>query len=862
MAPEDVPVAVCVRVRPISDAEAKFERSCIRVTDGRTIAIGNDRQFSFDRVFSPQSSSEDVFQGIGRGLMEFFLEGYNATVFAYGQTGAGKTFTMSHVTQRCVDYLEERVNQGSLPVQQLCLSVMEVYNEQVVDLLDPAHPRLTIREDTVGEVFVSGLRVATVTAVSDLTAFIALATSSRSTAATGLNATSSRSHCIVAISLTQSTSSGGSVTSKLTLVDLAGSERMKKAHSSGKDAASTNERMREGIHINSGLLALGNVIHALCDKKPHVPFRSSKLTRILQSSLAGNSRTAMIACVSSGDGCLDESLNTLKYADRARQLRLVVSRNVEFSAESDTALLISRLNAEIHLLRQTLASHGVSLPTALSQLDSPTGSSICTRDVQSRLITMEEELIREKRFARTLEEDLYRAEFTAMQEVERRREAERQLAAVLEDRNERLPNSQQRLSSSTADSAKGEVEIAKATEELQELEDAIAAKEELIAALERDRVSSQRAVEEYQQRLNTVLQDKVRLEHELERAEQRLEQTQMDRARREQQRTQLRASFEAKTRAAEVAAAEYKRRVRDAEAALRASNADRERAERLQRELDTQREAFQRRKEQISLEQGRLERLVNEQQSEIGALSRRLKEAELNRTVQQAPKAHASPSKTVRGAKDKPVVERVHEDSIAVAVAALTALDAEIAAAETEREVLRTDLELAQQSSCTARWRRSMKGFQLRLEQLEISLRDPTQSTGVRKTLQQERRSLQEKMMQLEELRPACDDAVEQLREVEERIDSLQVARNYKLKIVRSLQRQCDAAPRDLASATVPIAEHQESIAGLTDTIRSQQHLIEELNQRLSDQALLLQQLLPISKETSQRNLSRGLHEV
>jgi len=233
-------------------------------------------------------------------------------------------------------------------------SFLEVYGEDVYDLLDSERKSLPLREDSAGSIVVAGLTEVTISSPKEALEVLHEGTNNRTTAATLMNLTSSRSHAVFTIHLTQTTRTEeqmnvATTTSKFTFVDLAGSERMKKTGAEG-------ERAREGIKINEGLLALGNVINALADedrlakeKSVHVPYRQSKLTRFLQDALGGNSQTFFLACVSPSDTNVGETLSTLRYANRARNIRNVPTKNVDA-----TTVEIRRLNTLTHVLQAEL----------------------------------------------------------------------------------------------------------------------------------------------------------------------------------------------------------------------------------------------------------------------------------------------------------------------------------------------------------------------------------------------------------------------------------------------------------------------------------------------------------------------------
>jgi Kinesin motor domain len=274
---------------------------------------------------------------------------------AYGQTGSGKTYTMGSEAHTELElmpntgliprFLQDLFEQLSSTDCHLETSFLEVYGEDIHDLLDSSRTVLPLREDSGGGVVCTGLTSRSVTSAAEAVEVLHEGTLNRTTAATLMNLTSSRSHAVFTISLKRQ-----NVSSKLTFVDLAGSERMKKTGAEG-------ERAREGIEINKGLLALGNVINALADderlqnggKKIHVPYRQSKLTRLLQDALGGNSQTVFLACVSSADVNVSETLSTLHYANRARNIQNVPTRNIDTVVEQSQQwqAYISVLEAEL-----------------------------------------------------------------------------------------------------------------------------------------------------------------------------------------------------------------------------------------------------------------------------------------------------------------------------------------------------------------------------------------------------------------------------------------------------------------------------------------------------------------------------------
>ena len=295
----------------------------LTLSQSKTPASGNTvRQFTYDNVLPPTASQEDSYLAVGAGMVPYVLDGYNATVLAYGQTGSGKTYTMgSEVGQETPgmiprfldDLFAGMEEEGGFDVNA---TFLEVYGEDVVDLLSEKRDSLLLREDAEG-VQVVGLSQRKVRGKEDALRVLKDGTVNRTTASTLMNTHSSRSHAVFSLVVTKRSSGPeGSQPlrrSKLTFVDLAGSERMKKTGASG-------DTMKEGISINVGLLALGNVINALGLSKPHVPYRQSKLTRLLSDALGGNSMTHFIACVSPREEDVFETVSTLKYANRARDI--------------------------------------------------------------------------------------------------------------------------------------------------------------------------------------------------------------------------------------------------------------------------------------------------------------------------------------------------------------------------------------------------------------------------------------------------------------------------------------------------------------------------------------------------------------
>ncbi|KAG6017909.1 hypothetical protein E4U54_001237 [Claviceps lovelessii] len=421
-------VKVAVRVRPplkptdpgYDLIPQRFQRAMVQTTSNTSLAIDSPQGrkiFVFDRVFSPEVMQDGIWAYLEDSI-NAFTQGYNVSVLAYGQSGAGKSYTMGTsrpgdsdddsmigVIPRAASALFEKLDSSSNGMsstaskrqsvsslrtprsyQQNALgdrnwslkaTYVEIYNEQLRDLLvpdsTPANERtsIAIREDTKGNIFLTGLRQVDINSVDDLMNALSFGSNIRQTDATAINAKSSRSHAVFSLNLIQrkrklqattgaerrmsmpidatSQEMGVTTDSKLHFVDLAGSERLKNTGAQG-------ERAREGISINAGLASLGKVISQLSSRQSgsHVSYRDSKLTRLLQDSLGGNAYTYMIACVTPAEFHLSETLNTVQYAQRARAIQS--KPRIQQIDDGDPKALIERLRAEVSFLRDQIRS--------------------------------------------------------------------------------------------------------------------------------------------------------------------------------------------------------------------------------------------------------------------------------------------------------------------------------------------------------------------------------------------------------------------------------------------------------------------------------------------------------------------------
>ncbi|XP_022849582.1 kinesin-like protein KIN-4C isoform X1 [Olea europaea var. sylvestris] len=383
-------VRVAVNIRPLVTSELLVGcTDCISVFPAESQVQIGSHSFTFDYIFGNGGyPCSRIFDECVAPLVDALFHGYNGTVLAYGQTGSGKTYTMgtnyggeehqNGVIPKVMDTIFSKVEAMKESAEFLIrVSFIEIFKEEVYDLLDPNIPSMSrsdlqpkstglarvpiqIRETVSGGITLAGVKEAEVKTKDEMASYLLQGSVSRATASTNMNSQSSRSHAIFTISMEQKRTTSSSVgddvgddilTAKLHLVDLAGSERAKRTGADGT-------RLREGIHINKGLLALGNVISALGDDKKrkeggHVPYRDSKLTRLLQDSLGGNSKTVMIACVSPADVNAEETLNTLKYANRARNIqnKAIVNRDPMATQVQRMRSQIEQLQAELLCFR-------------------------------------------------------------------------------------------------------------------------------------------------------------------------------------------------------------------------------------------------------------------------------------------------------------------------------------------------------------------------------------------------------------------------------------------------------------------------------------------------------------------------------
>jgi kinesin family protein 3/17 len=368
-------VKVCVRVRPLSSKEKQDGRAKIATTDNETNVFTVDnpnaageppKTFTFDHTFFEYTPQQEVFDKCGAHIVDAVMEGFNGTVFAYGQTGSGKTHTMDGpdggfaelepemrgLIPRCFAAVFQGIESASDKKFLVRASYLEIYNEEIRDLLskNPSN-KLDLREDVDQGVYVRDLTSFVVNSAANCDHVMQAGKKNRSTGATAMNKNSSRSHSIFSVVVEcQGLGIDGEehiCVGKLNLVDLAGSERQSKTQATG-------DRLKEATKINLSLSALGNVISALVDgKSKHIPYRDSKLTRLLQDSLGGNTKTVMIANTGPADYNYDETLTTLRYANRAKNIKNKPKIN-----EDPKDAMLREFQDEIERLKQQIASRG------------------------------------------------------------------------------------------------------------------------------------------------------------------------------------------------------------------------------------------------------------------------------------------------------------------------------------------------------------------------------------------------------------------------------------------------------------------------------------------------------------------------
>jgi len=485
-------VKVAVRVRPFNRREKEKKSKCVIRMDGATTVISNPKQpqenpksFNFDYSYWSHTSPSDerfinqqrVYRDLGVEMLQHAFDGYNVCIFAYGQTGAGKSYTMMGnvgdpeeggiIPQMCEE-LFTRIAESSInnnlndadgqTKYSVEVSYMEIYCEQVKDLLNPSKSgkSLRVREHPILGPYVEDLSKLAVQSFKDINHLMDEGNKARTVAATNMNATSSRSHGVFNIVFTQKrtdpmTNLETEKVSKISLVDLAGSERAESTGAKGK-------RLKEGANINKSLTTLGKVISSLAEQTKSkkkkggdfVPYRDSVLTWLLKENLGGNSRTAMIAAISPADINYDETLSTLRYADRAKQIKCNAVVN-----EDPNAKLIRDLKAEVSRLQQVLKAEGLESliksslvlgtknKTSTTKTTNTEKNTFVQSDRVQKMIENDPDNVKQVNFVKTIEavkanEDLQKIKLEERNALDRLRETEKIIEQLNETWEEKL----------------------------------------------------------------------------------------------------------------------------------------------------------------------------------------------------------------------------------------------------------------------------------------------------------------------------------------------------------------------------------------------------------------------------------------
>ena len=359
---------VIARFRPLIDIELQLHETqelALNYINDTTVALPNSlndyEYFNFDRVFPSTATQDEIFQVVGVPIIEDVLTGYNGTVFAYGQTGSGKTYTMMgcdvHDSETCgiiprsLKLIFQALNSDSSQNENefsVKCSMVEIYKEALRDLLG-SRGELKIKQDKRKGIYIEGITEIYVVCEEETLDVLAMGESNRTVASTKMNSVSSRSHQLFMVEIVQKMPNGSEKKGRLNLVDLAGSEKI-------NQTGVTGNKLEEAKKINLSLSALGNVIKALVDKAEHIPYRDSKLTRLLQESLGGNFKTTLVVNCSPHPRNLEDSINTLKFAQRAKSIKNKAIVNIKQSAEAYIKI-IQELQKKLAIITKELDSY-------------------------------------------------------------------------------------------------------------------------------------------------------------------------------------------------------------------------------------------------------------------------------------------------------------------------------------------------------------------------------------------------------------------------------------------------------------------------------------------------------------------------
>ena len=371
-------VNVICRFRPMNDLEKTTGNETVAdFTSPTSLTFHSSREknvyrFNFDRIFPPSSTQQDIYDFGVKGIIESVLDGYNGTVLAYGQTSSGKTYTMQGemdeerrqgIIPRMINHVFKYIYQNEGTDFMIKVSMIEIYQEKIRDLFDCSRNNLNIREDSIKGIYVDGASERYVGCPNDVLALLEIGSANRAQAATNMNEHSSRSHSIFILTINQTNKQQGfSKIGKLYLVDLAGSEKISKT-------GATGHTLEEAKNINKSLTTLGRVINSLTDgKSTHIPYRESKLTRVLQESLGGNSKTCLIITCSPSIYNESESLSTLRFGERAKKIKNKPKINKEVTVAELQKLVtqlkenLKKADARITQLENFIRQNGLTVP--------------------------------------------------------------------------------------------------------------------------------------------------------------------------------------------------------------------------------------------------------------------------------------------------------------------------------------------------------------------------------------------------------------------------------------------------------------------------------------------------------------------
>ena len=371
-------VNVICRFRPMNDLEKTTGNETVAdFTSPTSLTFHSSREknvyrFNFDRIFPPSSTQQDIYDFGVKGIIESVLDGYNGTVLAYGQTSSGKTYTMQGemdeerrqgIIPRMINHVFKYIYQNEGTDFMIKVSMIEIYQEKIRDLFDCSRNNLNIREDSIKGIYVDGASERYVGCTNDVLALLEVGSENRAVAATNMNEHSSRSHSIFILTINQTNKQQGfSKIGKLYLVDLAGSEKISKT-------GATGHTLEEAKNINKSLTTLGRVINSLTDgKSTHIPYRESKLTRVLQESLGGNSKTCLIITCSPSIYNESESLSTLRFGERAKKIKNKPKINKEVTVAELQKLVeqlkenLKKANQRISQLENYIRQKGLDVP--------------------------------------------------------------------------------------------------------------------------------------------------------------------------------------------------------------------------------------------------------------------------------------------------------------------------------------------------------------------------------------------------------------------------------------------------------------------------------------------------------------------